>query len=929
MAKFDPPPKFSFRPNEWLEWIEEFGRFRTATKLHKEDGDVQRDSLLYSMGGREANRIFRTLTFVSPEKDTEYDTLVSKLTEYFIPKRNIIHERCVFQDRVQTASETVEEFLRDLQALAQHCAYSDTNEMIRDRFVMGINDPSVKQKLQLVTELSLDKAVMIARQNEQVKMEMRVQLHEQVAEAKIVSRTGTYASREKRSPRQKPISTQNCDRCGYSQHGRDGRCPAAGQKCKTCNGRGHFAAVCRSKSKQKANRQYRSAHAVASDEPHAFLGVVHCADKTDAWFVNLTVKRSKLKFKIDTGADVTVITKQTWLAMTDRPRLERASVRLNSVGGQLRTCGQFLATSKHKDIVYRFKIVVIEGDTAINLLAREVAADMGLVCRLEKVEVSKSNDGRTSSKSSKSNDGVGLMKTEPVTIKLTSSAEPHCLTTARRVPFPLMDAVKAELNRMVASGVIREVTEPTDWCSAMVPVVKKTGAVRICVDLKQLNKAVRREHLMLPSLDDISPNLSNAKVFSTLDAASGFWQIPLDEDSQLLTTFITPFGRYAFRRLPFGISSAPEIFQKKMSALLDGLSGVEVIMDDILVYGRTIEEHDDRLEIVMGIINDSGLKLNTKKCTFRKHELTYFGHLVGADGIKPDPSRVKALLELSPPENISELRMVLGMFQYLAKFVFDMSSIMKPMTELLKSDVAWSWGDAQQLSFNQTKERLATTPTLSYYDSTKSTVVSADASSFGIGAVLMQYNGDDLKPVAFASRTLTTAEQRYAQIEKECLAGVWACEKFARYLVGLSGFKLLTDHRPLVPLMNTKRIDEAPLRCQRLLMRAMRFNPVVEYVPGKQLVIADALSRKPLQSRDHHDDELELSDDIEAHIEAVQQSWPVTTDRLAEIREETSKDPVMTLLSGYIEKGWPKYERSVPQSARTYYNNRTALFTNL
>ena len=201
------------------------------------------------------------------------------------------------------------------------------------------------------------------------------------------------------------------------------------------------------------------------------------------------------------------------------------------------------------------------------------------------------------------------------------------------------------------------------------------------------------------------------------------------------------------------------------------------------------------------------------------------------------------------------------------------------MTELLKSDVAWSWGDAQQLSFNQTKERLATTPTLSYYDSTKSTVVSAGASSFGIGAVLMQYNGDDLKPVAFASRTLTTAEQRYAQIEKECLAGVWACEKFARYLVGLSGFKLLTDHRPLVPLMNTKRIDEAPLRCQRLLMRAMRFNPVVEYVPGKQLVIADALSRKPLQSCDHHDDELELSDDIEAHIEAVQQSWPVTIDR--------------------------------------------------
>ena len=225
---------------------------------------------------------------------------------------------------------------------------------------------------------------------------------------------------------------------------------------------------------------------------------------------------------------------------------------------------------------------------------------------------------------------------------------------------------------MVESGLIRPVTEPTDWCAATVPMFKKTGAVRICVDLKQLNTAVRCEHHMLPSLEDIAPKLAESKVFSTLDAAIGFWQIPIDEDSQLLTMFITPFGRYAFCRLPFGISSAPEIFQRKMSTLLDGLDGVEVIMDDILVHGCNMEEHDARLNAVLRIINDSGLKLNPKKCVFRKSELTYFGHLIGGDGIKPDPERIEALLELSRPNNVSELRTVLGMFQYLAKFVYDM-----------------------------------------------------------------------------------------------------------------------------------------------------------------------------------------------------------------------------------------------------------------
>ena len=256
---------------------------------------------------------------------------------------------------------------------------------------------------------------------------------------------------------------------------------------------------------------------------------------------------------------------------------------------------------------------------------------------------------------------------------------------------------------------------------------------------------------MLPSLEDISPKLADSKMFSTLDAASGFCQIPIDEE----ITFITPFGRYAFCRLLFGIFLPPLRYFS---------GGVEVIMDDILVHGRNIDEHDACLDTVIRIVNDSGLKLNPRKCVYRQTELMYFGHLIGGNGIKPNPDRVEALLKLSRPNNVSELRTVFGMFQYLGKFMYDMSSVMKPMIYLLKSDLIWSWDHTQQASFDKTIELLATTQTLSFYDSTTPTVVSADASSFGIGAVLMQLAEGVLKPIAFASRTLTTAEQRYAQI---------------------------------------------------------------------------------------------------------------------------------------------------------------------
>ena len=202
---------------------------------------------------------------------------------------------------------------------------------------------------------------------------------------------------------------------------------------------------------------------------------------------------------------------------------------------------------------------------------------------------------------------------------------------------------------MEKAGVISKVSEPTPWCAGMVVVPKKSGTVRICVDLKPLNQSVLREVHPLPKVDETLAQLAGAKIFTNLDANSGFWQIPLSQPSRLLTTFITPMGRYCFNKLPFGISSAPEHLQRRMSELLLGLQGVQCQMDDILVFGRDQAEHNARLEAVLRRIEEAGVTLNPEKCEFSKDKLTFLGHVINSNGIQADPEKTEAIRNMLPP----------------------------------------------------------------------------------------------------------------------------------------------------------------------------------------------------------------------------------------------------------------------------------------
>lgn len=428
-----------------------------------------------------------------------------------------------------------------------------------------------------------------------------------------------------------------------------------------------------------------------------------------------------------------------------------------------------------------------------------------------------------------------------------------------RLP-PLQNAeIQKQVDKLLNDNVIQESFSP--WSAPVHLVPKKMDAsgeqkFRMVIDYRRLNDITTDDKYPLPNINDLFDKLGKSTYFSTLDLASGYHQIEVDEQDRPKTAFTTPLGHFEFTRMPFGLKTAPATFQRAMDNVLRGLQGIHclVYLDDIIVFSGSIQEHIEKLRKIFDRLRQTNLKVTLDKCEFLKKDVLYLGHKITKHGLEPNEDKIKAVLDFPLPKTPTEIKSFLGLVGYYRKFIKDFSKITQPLTSCLKKKNKVEITEPYIQAYQKCKELLVNAPILQFPDFSKPFVLTTDASNYALGAVLSQGSTGNEKPIAYASRTLNDAETRYSTIEKELLGIVWAVKHFRPYLYGRK-FNIFTDHRPLAWLNSLK---EPNSKLTRWKLRLAEFDFDIIYKKGKQNSNADALSRIKLNALTSDNDDTSL-----------------------------------------------------------------------
>ena len=424
--------------------------------------------------------------------------------------------------------------------------------------------------------------------------------------------------------------------------------------------------------------------------------------------------------------------------------------------------------------------------------------------------------------------------------------KPFRISTARQIPLHWREKAEKIIKKLIDGKVITPQDEPTEWCAPGFFVAKKNGDIRLVIDYTKLNKYVQRPVHTFPSTQEILSAIDpNSKVFAKLDATQGYHQVPLDEDSSKLTTFLLPSGRFRFLRAPMGLSCSSDEFCRRSDKVIEGLPGIRKLVDDILVQAPDIDTLRNRIDQLLARCRSHNFTLSRKKLEIGE-SVEFAGQIVSQIGVQPNPEYLQGIRDFPAPKSVSELRSFLGMVNQLSTYHPGLAKHTGVLQALLRKDTAYLWLQDHQAAFNQLKSDLLDTLALNHFDPSWNTRLITDASRLhGLGFVLMQHSDEKTKVIQCGSRSLSSAEKNYSTLELELTAIVWAIQKCSFFLKGINHFEVLTDHRPLVGIFakNLPQVDNA--RITRLREKVLDQPFTVKWMAGKENIIADALSRAP------------------------------------------------------------------------------------
>ena len=642
----------------------------------------------------------------------------------------------------------------------------------------------------------------------------------------FVSHSKQKFSNNTRRPTQEQ-SSKKCFRCGSNNHlASDSRCPAKNATCNFCKKSGHFSSVCSSKKNSDASKFQTDRFSKSKNQLSVKMNIL--LTETDSNLpttskphatINISADRDVflLPFLIDTGSDVSILpysffmeyryfleSKLQPFTNAKLKNFDRSDIQI--IGILRKVPCSFNGRSALLDFLLHDSDSAIIGVDAIFKLQITVSGKQSV--ETDNVQHFSDNNAdiqtfsvdHTTSPAPKANEPLPEALPElsgyQFYIKLKADAPSTLIQKQRRIPFSLQNAVESEIKKLLMNDIIEEI-DSSPYVSPIVVVPKPDGEIRLCVDYKRINQHIVVDQHPLPTADEIFAQLSGAKYFSKLDLRAAYHQLRIREDSRDLTAFTSHVGLFRYKRLPFGLANAPSAYMKVIFNILRDCANTVSYLDDILVFGATVEEHDECLQRTLGKLSEHGMTLNNKKCVYKQTSVQFLGRIIGQEGISPRPSTIEAIMDAPVPHDKPSLRSFLGLVNFYRNFIPNASLISSSLYDLLKDNITFTWTDVHQKDFENLKSCLANYIPLAFFnpDLQTATYLTTDASGYGISAVLSQTDAatGEEHPIFFLSRKLSDLERTYSVSEKEFLAVLWSIERLHQFLYGRF-FTLRTDY---------------------------------------------------------------------------------------------------------------------------------------